>query len=131
MKTNIEQILKNSKTIAVVGASPKPNRESGRIFQYLISVGYKVFPVNPLYEEVYGEKCYKNLSEIPDEIDIVNIFRKSEEIPPIVNEAINKKAKIIWMQLGIVNSEAEKIALDADLSVVMDKCIYIEHKKLF
>ena len=108
MNEAIDEILKNAKTIAVVGASPKPNRDSGKITEYLKSVGYKVFPINPLYDEVAGLKCYKSLSDVSEKIEIVNIFRKSEEVMPIVEEAIKIGAETIWMQFEVINQEAAK-----------------------
>ncbi len=128
MNEAIDEILKNAKTIAVVGASPKPNRDSGKITEYLKSVGYKVFPINPLYDEVAGLKCYKSLSDVSEKIEIVNIFRKSEEVMPIVEEAIKIGAETIWMQFEVINQEAAKKAEAAGLKVVMDRCIYVEHR---
>lgn len=126
----IKKILAVSKTIAVVGLSPDEQKASNGVAQYLKEQGYVIIPVNPNYSEVLGEKCYASLLEIPHEIDIVDIFRRSEFVPLIVEEAIKKKAKIIWMQEGIVNSEAEKNAVKAGLKVVMDKCILKEHSQI-
>ena len=131
MDSLIKNILSESKIIAVVGASPKPGRVSGTIAKFLSEVGYKVYPVNPLYEEVAGLKCYTNLSEIKIKIDIVNIFRKSEDVFPIVEEAAKIGAKNIWMQLGIVNYKAENFAITSGLKVIMDKCIMVEYNKYF
>ena len=120
----------NSKTIAVVGASPKPWRDSGSIGQYLIHKGYEVFPVNPKYEEVLGKKCYPDLKSVPKEIDIVDIFRNPDEVEQIIDEAIAVKAKTVWMQLGVVNEKASSKAEKAGLQVVMDHCIAVEHSRL-
>jgi uncharacterized protein len=129
-ENTIASILKNSKTIAVVGASPKPWRDSGSIGQYLIHKGYEVFPVNPKYGEVLGRKCYPDLKSIPKQIDLVDIFRNPDEVEQIIDEAIAVHAKAIWMQLGVVNEKAATKAEKAGLQVVMDRCIAVEHSKL-
>jgi hypothetical protein len=127
---DIRLILSSTKTIAVVGASPKPWRDSGSIAMFLIEKGYKVYPVNPNYQEVYGVKCYPNIQSIPEKIDIVDIFRKSEEVEPIVDEAIAVGARCVWMQLGVVNERAATKADTAGVKVIMDRCIAIEHRAL-
>jgi len=127
---NISEILKNYRNIAIVGLSQKPERESHKVGSYIKNAGYKIFPVNPNYDTALGLECYNSLDEIPESIDIVDIFRKSEDVLPVVKEAIKIKAKVIWMQLGIENEEAAKLALDAGLQVVMDHCIKVEHSKL-
>ena len=129
-KSEIKQVLQEAKTIAVVGASDKPERDSNRIMKYLIEHGYNGIPVNPASKEILGKKCYPSLLNIPEKIDIVDIFRKPEDILPIVEEAISIKAKTVWMQLGIINEEAANTALNSDLNVVMNRCIFIEHKSL-
>lgn len=129
-RDEIEAILKSAKTIAVVGLSPKEDRPSHTIALYLKKQGYRVIGVNPGHSEIFGEKVYKSVGEIPENIDIVDIFLRPENIPPVVEEAINKKAKTVWMQLGIVNNAAADRAREAGLKVVMNKCIYIEHKAL-
>jgi hypothetical protein len=126
----IRTILQNTKTIAVVGASPKPGRDSGTIAQFLIEKGYTVIPVNPLYKEVLGVTCYPALTSIPQKIDLVDVFRRSEEVPSIVEEAIGIGAKTVWMQLGVVNPEAAERAERAGLQVVMGRCIAIEYRHL-
>lgn len=126
----LKKLLMETKTIAVVGASPKPWRDSGSIAEFLSKKGYKVFPVNPLYQEVLEMKCYPDLKSIPEKIDMVDIFRKSEEVEPIIDEAMAVGAKSIWMQLGVINETAAKKAADAGLDVVMDRCIAIEHRAL-
>ncbi|MFH1784982.1 MAG: CoA-binding protein [Candidatus Micrarchaeota archaeon] len=122
-------ILQNSKTIAVVGLSDKKDRPSFVVASYLLAKGYVIFPVNPNLSDWRGIKAYKSLSEIKEKIDIVDIFRKSEDVLPIVQEAIslNPKPQTIWMQLSVINEEAAKIARNAGLNVIMDKCIKIEH----
>lgn len=127
----LRRILKNSKTIAVVGLSANWWRPSFFAAKYLQEHGYRIIPVNPAYTEVLGEKCYKSLAEIPDKIDIVDCFRKSEEIPALAQEAIAIGAKCLWMQLGVVNEEAAKAARAAGLDVIMDRCVKIEHGRLF
>lgn len=126
----LKSILKTSKTIAVMGASPKPWRDSGSIAQFLMKKGYKVFPVNPKYQEVLGEVCYPDLKSVPEKIDIVDVFRNSDAVDGIVSEAIEVGAKMIWMQLDVVNSEAAHRAEQAGLQVVMDRCIAVEHRRL-
>lgn len=128
---NICEILKNTKNIAVVGISDKPGRDSGRIAQFLRDSGYNVFGVNPTLSEFDGIQVYKSLKDIPVPIDIVDIFRRSEVVTEIVQEAIEIKAKIVWMQLGVVNYEAEKLARSSGLIVVMNRCIAVEHRRCF
>ena len=124
----IKNILQEAKTIAVVGASQKPWRASNSIMQCLSDAGYTVFPVNPAYSEVLGLTCYSSVKNIPEPIDIVDIFRNPETVIPVVQDAIAIHAKTIWMQLGVVNETAAKLAQDAGLSVIMDKCIAIEYR---
>ncbi len=126
----IAQILKTAKSIAVVGLSSSPDKPSYRVAEYLISQGYEVIPVNPTLVEWNGRTAYKSVQEIPGPIDIVDIFRRPEDVPPIVDEAIAKNAKVVWMQLGIVNNAAAEKARAAGLQVVMDRCSKIEHQKL-
>lgn len=123
----IEKIFAESKTIAVVGLSSNPARPSYSVARYLQSEGYKIIPVNPNEKEILGEKCYPDLESIPQVVDCVDIFRRSEEVGPIVEQAVKIKAKVVWMQDGIVNQEAAKKATDAGLTVIMDKCMYREH----
>ncbi|HAL56468.1 MAG TPA: CoA-binding protein [Bacteroidetes bacterium] len=124
----IRQVLKETRTIAVVGASPKPWRDSGSIAQFLVNKGYTVIPVNPNYEEVIGLKCYPTLKSVPVRIDMVDIFRRSKEVLPIVKEAIEIGAKTIWMQLEVEDEAAAALAEKAGLRVIMDRCIAIEHR---
>ncbi len=124
---NIPQILKESKTIAVVGISDKTHRPSYDVAKYLISAGYTIIPVNPRLEEVFGLKCYPRLTDIDKEIDIVDIFRKPSDVEPIVDDAVAIKAKTVWMQLGVINEQAAKKALQARLNVVMNHCLKVEH----
>ena len=130
MKENEFKEILNLKTIAVVGLSKHPEKPAHFVPKYMKEKGYKIIPVNPTASEILGEKCYKNLLEIPLSIDIVNIFRPSNEVLPIVRDAITKNVKVIWMQEGIVNNEAAQEALKHGLKVIMDKCIMKEHQKL-
>lgn len=129
----IAEILRESRTVAVVGLSDKPERPSYDVAGYLAAHGYVIIPVNPMIKEWKGIKAYPSLSDIPKgvKVDVVDIFRKSEDVPPVVDEAIKIRAKAVWMQLGIVNEAAAEKARKAGLSVVMDRCMKIEHARLF
>ena len=128
----IKKTLSSCKTVAVVGISPKEDRPSFIVASYLKSKGYRIIPVRPDGEEILGEKVYHNLKEIPREIevDIVDIFRKSAEVPPIVEEAIQRGAKVVWMQEGVAHEEAKVKAEQAGLKVAMNRCIKREHLRL-
>ena len=129
--TAIKEILERSVSIAVVGLSPKENRPSNMVGRYLLEAGYTVIPVNPGHNEILGEKCYSSLTGINQQVDIVDIFRRSEDVFPIVEEAIAIGAKVVWMQLGIVNPQAAARAEEAGLTVIMDRCIKIDHNDMF
>jgi predicted CoA-binding protein len=124
------EILKTSHVIAVVGLSRDLTRPSCRVADYLRNKGYKIIPVNPNEKELMGEKCYPDLISILEPVDVVDIFRKSEDVKPVVEEAIKIKAKTVWMQQGIINDEAAELAKKAGLKVVMDKCMRIEVMKM-
>ena len=126
----IETILRNARTIAVVGASPKPGRDSGAIASFLAAKGYTVFPVNPVYQEVLGMKCYPDLTSIGSPVDIVDVFRNPDDLMPIIDEAIATGAKTVWLQLGVVNEEAAKKAEQAGIQVIMDRCIAVDYRRL-
>jgi len=128
----IKEVLRSSKTIAVIGISPKEDRPSYGVASYLKSKGYRIIPVRPDGDKILGEKVYHSLTEIPREIeiDVVDIFRKSEDVPPVVEEAIHRGAKVVWMQEGIINQEACAKAEKAGLKVVMDRCTKKEHQRL-
>lgn len=126
----IDDILRSNHTIAVVGLSHKRFRPSYGVSEYMQKAGYRIIPVNPLETEVLGEKCYPDLDSIPEGVDIVDIFRRSEFVPEIVEAAIRKGAKVIWMQEGVVHEEAARRATDAGLAVVMDRCILKDHRRL-
>lgn len=125
-----EEILNYSQVVAVVGLSPNPDRPSHRVASYLEKQGFKIIPVNPKAKEILGKVCYPNLSSIPEPVDMVDIFRHSEEVINIVGEAIKIGAKAIWMQEGVINEEAANQAKEAGLLVVMDKCVLKEHQSL-
>lgn len=123
-------ILANYRTVAVVGLTNKPDRPSYEVASYLQAHGYKIIPVNPAIKEVLGETSYPDLAAIPEPVEIVDIFRRPEDIPPIVEAAIQVGAKVVWMQLGIVNESAARRARQAGLKVVMDRCMKMEHQAL-
>ncbi len=127
----VTQILETSRTIAVVGLSPRPFRPSHGVSEYLKSVGYHIIPVNPSESEVLGEKCYPRLEDVPERVDIVNVFRRSEFVPDIVESAIRVGARAVWMQEGVIHPEAAERARAAGLFVTMDSCILKEHIKRF
>lgn len=127
---DLREILAATKTIAVVGLSDKPNRPGHSIPAYLQSQGYRIIPVNPKLSEALGEKAYPSLREVPVPVDVVEIFRRPEHVPPVVEEAIAIGAKIVWMQLGIINEEAASRAESAGLGVVMDTCMGATHQLL-
>jgi predicted CoA-binding protein len=128
--SNIPEILKSSRTIAVVGLSGNPMRVSNGVSAYMQRSGYRIIPVNPQETEVLGERSYARLEDVPDKIDIVNVFRRPEFTPEIVESAIKVGAKTVWMQEGVVNDAAAARAREAGLEVVMDKCILKEHRKM-
>jgi predicted CoA-binding protein len=123
-------ILNEYRIIAMVGLSPDPSRPSHRVAKYLTSHGYTVIPVNPNAQEILGTRSYSDMSSIPEPVEIVDIFRRSQEVMPIVDEAIKIGAKVVWMQEGVINEEAALRAKDAGLLVVMDRCMLKEHKRL-
>ncbi|MGQ9495110.1 MAG: CoA-binding protein [Thermoanaerobaculaceae bacterium] len=128
----IVSLLTSSHTVAVVGLSDKPERESHQVALYLKSQGYRIIPVNPNLTEVLGERAYASLADIPDSIavDVVDIFRKPEFIPEIVDQAIARKVRGVWMQKGLAHNAAAERARAAGLVVVMDRCMMVEHRRL-
>jgi uncharacterized protein len=126
----LKDILTHAKTIAVVGLSRSPGKESHAVARYLQGQGYRVIPVNPNAEELLGEKSYPDLLSIPEPVDIVNIFRPSSTIMPIALQAIEINSASLWMQVGIVHHEAARIATQAGMRVVMDRCIMVDHRRL-
>jgi predicted CoA-binding protein len=127
----IKSVLKKSKTVAVVGLSPRKERDSHRVAKYLQGQGYRIIPVNPNAEEVLGERSYPDLASVPEPIDIVDVFRRSEAVPEIVEEAIKVGARTVWMQQGVIHEEAAARAREAGLQVVMDRCMMVEHRRYF
>lgn len=128
--TSIPELLKTSRTIAVVGLSHKRTRASYSVSEYMQHAGYKIIPVNPQETEVLGQKSYPTLEEVPEPIDIVDVFRRSEFVPDIVDSAIRVGAKAVWMQEGVVHEAAAEKARQAGLAVVMDRCILKEHMRM-
>lgn len=125
-----EQILRNTRTIAVVGLSSSPQRDSYRVAAYLKEQGYRIIPVNPNEEEVLGEKSYASLRAIGEPVDLVDVFRRPDQVVPIAQDAVAIKAKALWLQDGVVNEEAARLARDAGLDVVMDDCTLRQHSRL-
>ena len=129
--SDIRKILEQ-KNIAVVGMSKNEGKPAHFVPKYLIEHGYNVIPVNPTITEVLGRKSYPSIADIPDDVDVVDIFRRSEDVPPVVNDAINKEGiKVIWMQSGIYNEEAERKAKEKGMDVVFNRCMMVEHNRLF
>lgn len=130
--TEIAHLLREISSIAVVGLSPKESRPSNMVARYLLGAGYSVYPVNPGQNEILGESCYADLRSIPHPIDIVDIFRKSEDILPIVQQLIelNPLPRAVWMQQGIINEAAAELARKNGVFVIMDRCIKVDHKNL-
>jgi predicted CoA-binding protein len=126
----LEQIFKESRTVAVVGLSPRPHRDSYRVAAYLQAQGYRIIPVNPKAWEILGERAYPTLTAIPEPVDIVDIFRRPEHVPAIVEEAVQMGARAVWMQVGIVHQAAAERARSQGLDVVMDRCTKTEHQGL-
>lgn len=124
----IQTILTDCTTIAVVGLSPKPDRPSHRVASYMQEVGYRIVPVNPGQDEILGQRCYPDLHAVPHRVDIVNIFRRSDQVEPIVRDAIGIGARVIWMQQGVVNTPAARLAEENGMTVIMDRCISVDHR---
>jgi predicted CoA-binding protein len=126
----LRRLLEDARTIAVVGASPRTERPSNSVSRYLLAQGFHILPVNPTTGEVLGLTCYPNLKSVPEPVDVVNVFRRPEHVPAIVEEAVEIGARAVWMQLGVMNAEAATRAEAAGLLVVMNRCIAIEHQRL-
>jgi len=128
----IADLLRSARTIAVVGCSPKTHRDSHRVAAYLQRAGYRIVPVNPGFDEILGEPCYPDLRSIPDdvEVDIVDVFRRAEHVPPIVDAAIARGVGAVWLQLGVTHPEAEARAREAGMVVVSNRCLKVEHRRL-
>src|SRR5436190_22779963 len=129
--TTLRRILKTYRTIAIVGLSADWNRPSNFAAKYLQQHGYRIIPVNPRYAEVLGVRCYARLEDIPEPVDMVDIFRRTDDVLPIAKSAIAIGAKCLWQQLGVINHEADRLAREAGMDSVMDRCVKIEHARLF
>ena len=127
----LRRILRESRVLAVVGLSANWYRPSHFAAKYMLEHGYRIIPVNPQYKEVLGQKCYASLRDIPEKVDLVDVFRKASDVMPIAEDAIAIGAKVLWQQLGVKNEEAAAKARDAGLDAVMDRCVKIEHGRLF
>ncbi|OEU65582.1 MAG: CoA-binding protein [Desulfobacterales bacterium PC51MH44] len=126
----IKELLEDAGTIAVLGLSPKPERDSNMVARYLKDQGYRIIPVRPAQDEILGEKVYASLDDVQEPLDIINVFRNPAQIVPHAHEAIRHKLKVFWMQLNIENQEAATLLTAAGVDVVMDKCIKVEHERL-
>lgn len=126
---NLCAVLRSSRTIAVVGLSAEPDRPSHEVAQYLQAQGYRIVPINPKYAQILGQTCYADLAAVPFPIDVVDVFRKPQDCVPIAEQAVAVGAKVLWLQLGVVNPDARAVAERAGLTVVMDRCIKIEHRR--
>ena len=126
----LRELLSQARTIAVVGLSPKPERDSNRVAAYLQKAGYRIIPVNPVAPEVLGEKSYPELTAIPEPVDVVDVFRQSRFVPEIAEQAVKIGAKVLWLQEGVVHDEAALEAKDAGLEVIQDACLMVEHRRL-
>jgi len=127
----LRRILKESRVIAVVGLSAQWHRPSYFAAKYMLEHGYRVIPVNPQYKEVLGQKCYASLRDIPEKVDLVDVFRKTADVLPVAEDAIAIGARVFWQQLGVKNEEAAALARSKGLETVMDRCVKIEHGRLF
>lgn len=126
----IKEILDRCRTIAVVGLSPKEARDSNRVARYLIQEGFEVVPVNPGQREILGKTCYRSVADIPFQVDMVNLFLNPTRVSPAVDQAIDKRVRVIWMQVGVVHNASAQKARGTGIQVIMDKCIMQEHRKL-
>ena len=129
--STLRRILRDCRTVAVVGLSPEWHRPSHFAAKYLQQHGYRIIPVNPRSAEILGERCYASLLDIPDRVDMVDVFRRTADVLPIAQQAVQIKARCLWQQIGVLNLEADKLARDAGLASVMDRCVKIEHARIF
>ncbi len=127
----LRRILRECRTVAVVGLSPEWHRPSHFVAKYLQQHGYRIIPVNPRCAEILGERCYPSLLEIPEHVDMVDVFRRTADVPPIAQQAVQIKARCLWQQIGVLNLEADELARAAGLDSVMDRCVKIEHARIF
>lgn len=128
--SDLIRLLQHTRCIAVVGMSPNEAKPSHYVPRYMLDHGFTIIPVNPLYQEIAGLRCYPSLGDVPVLIDMVNVFRRAEDVLPVAQEAIAAGAKSLWIQLGIINQDAAVLAEQAGLEVVMDRCLMVEHKRL-
>jgi uncharacterized protein len=129
--TTLRRILRTCRTVAVVGLSNEWHRPSYFVAKYLLQHGYQVIPVNPRYQEVLGQRCYPSLDAIEGKVDMVDVFRRTDDVLPIAKQAIQIGAKCLWQQIGVVNEEAQALAQQAGMDAVMNRCVKIEHARLF
>ena len=129
--STLRRILRECRTVAVVGLSPEWHRPSHFAAKYLQEHGYRVIPVNPRADKILGERCYASLLEIPERVDMVDVFRRTADVLPIAQQAVQIKARCLWQQIGVLNLEADALARDAGLDSVMDRCVKIEHARIF
>jgi hypothetical protein len=129
---DLERVLRGARTIAVVGLSPRPDRDSHRVARYLQGAGYRIVPVNPGHASLLGEPCFPSLAEVPAEIplDLADVFRAPESLPDLVRDAVARRVRVLWFQLGVLNPAAEEAALAAGIDLVVDRCILVEHRRL-
>ena len=127
---DIKAVIENSKTIAVLGLSPKPERDSNKVASYMMEKGYRILPVNPMQKEILGEKVHTSLDDIDEPVDIIDVFRQSDQVLPHAHEALRLKPKVFWMQLSIENQEAAELLTEAGIDVIMNRCIKIDHANL-
>src|SRR6185369_9848415 len=127
----LRRILRDCHTIAVVGLSPEWHRPSHFVAKYLQVHGYRVIPVNPRCTEILGERCYPDLLEIPESVDMVDVFRRTADVPSVARQAVEIKARCLWQQLGVLSTAADQLAREAGMDSVMDRCVKIEHARLF
>ncbi len=129
--STLRRILRECRTVAVVGLSPEWHRPSHFVAKYLQQHGYRMIPVNPRCAEILGERCYASLLEIPERVDMVDVFRRTADVLPIAQQAVQIKVRCLWQQIGVLNLEADRLARDAGLDSVMDRCVKIEHARIF
>ena len=126
----MKRILEQTRTVAVVGMSPREERDSNRVARYLKAAGYRVIPVNPRADEILGERCYPTLEEIPEPVDMADVFRRPADVPAIAADALRKGVRFFWLQLGITHPESEERLRSAGIEVVADRCTLVEHRRL-
>jgi predicted CoA-binding protein len=126
----IRRLLEKVRRIAVVGLSPKPHRDSHRVARYLLESGYEIVPVYPREEQILGQRVYRRVQDVPGAVDLVDVFRRSEELPEVIDDALAARAGALWLQLGCIDESGARRAQDAGLTVVMDRCLMVEHARL-